>query len=82
MGADIYMALGDEEHALQALEHYREHPLQEAQYLRWLYRISLDPLRDDPRCEAVLAANGVAGTGPVRLPPGAGGAARGSAPSE
>lgn len=54
---------------LQAIEFYREHPLEQAQHLRWLFRISLDPLRDDPRFEAVLAANGIAGRRPVRLPP-------------
>jgi len=66
-GAMIYLALGDRERALEALEFYLDHPSHAYGARSWVFRRPFDTLRDDPRFRAVLARNGLEGRVPIRL---------------
>ena len=66
-GATMYLALGDRERALEALEYYLESPSHSYGARSWVFRRPFDTLRDDPRFRAVQARNGLEGREPVRL---------------
>lgn len=63
-GAAMYLALGDRGPALEAIDR----PSRAYGDTRWLFSPGLDPLRDDPRFGAVLAAYDLGGQRLVRLP--------------
>jgi TolB-like protein len=71
VAAQMYLTFGDRERAMKALEISFRDRDRIGDPGRGLYESTLDPLRDDPRFEAILAAHGIAGRRPVRLPPDA-----------
>jgi TolB-like protein/Tfp pilus assembly protein PilF len=66
-GATMFLALGDRDQALEALEFYIDYPGHPFGSRAGLFRPQYDPLRDDPRFGAILAANGLEGRRPRRL---------------
>ncbi len=69
IGAEMLMALGERDRALEALELHLDSPGHSFGARTFLWRLAFDALRDDPRFQAVMAANGLQGLRPKRLPP-------------
>jgi TolB-like protein len=66
-GATMFLALGERERALEALEFYLDYPGHSFGTRAILLGPEYDELRDDPRFQAILAANGLEGRRPRRL---------------
>lgn len=66
-GAMMFLALGERDRALEALEFFIDYPGHSFGARQILFRPEYDGLRDDPRFEAILAANGLEGRRPPRI---------------
>jgi adenylate cyclase len=66
-GATMFLALGERDRALEAMEFYIDNPGHPFGSRAGFFLPEYDPLRDDPRFQAILTANGLEGRRPRRL---------------